>query len=165
MNIQNIVEAINATRNGAMCRVEYKSEMPLKAASKKEGISIIKITESTVRFGVDYDNIGTVIERRSAEDYQPAHREYDRTWIVDNKVYHNNKNGTDYIRFANVNNHANKHASFIVRTPDSEIIVSELTDEQKGHVIDSYWNKEHTTPEIQDIRAENIIRIGKAVLA
>lgn len=158
--IERIINAVKAVRNGAMCRVQYKSDMPVKAGFKKLGVSITKITESTVRFGVAYEHIGTVIERKSAEDYVPANREYDREWLVDNKVFHNNKNGNDYLRFANVNNHANKRPMFLIKTTDGETTTDALTDEQKHFVIDSYWSKTFA-PEVQDIRIDNVLRIGK----
>lgn len=157
--LENIINAVNAVRNGTMCRVLYKSEMPVKAMFQKLGVSVTKITESTVRLGVAYDHIGTVIDRKSADGYTPSNREYDREWIVANKVFRNNRNGIDYVRFASVNNHANKKPIFIIKTDNGEVKCSSLTDEQKQYIIDSYWGKSNS-PEIQDIRVDNVLRIG-----
>lgn len=142
-----------------MCRIRYKSEMPVKAEFKKQGIRIIKVTEATVRFGVDYEHIGTVIERKSDESYTPAVRENNYEWVVENKICHNSKTDKDYVRFATLNGGAHKKVIYIlVDSLEETYDVETLTEEQMNYVQNSYWNR--TTPEVQNISFENIISVG-----
>ena len=52
--VKNFVEMIP---NGQMIRIMYQTELPIKAAYKKQCIKVLKVTETTVRTGVDYDNM------------------------------------------------------------------------------------------------------------
>ena len=155
-----IISSISAVKNGSFCRIKYKSELPLKAEFKKKGYRLVKITEATIRFGVDYEHIGSVIERKSAEGYQePAQRENNYSWIIENKVLHNSKTDKDYIRFATVKHGANKKTIYIVVDEFNEdVIVENLNDEQKSYVQNSYWNR--VAPEVQNVLFENVISIG-----
>ena len=160
MEIKALIEAVKAKKNGTMQRISYKSELPLKANFKKHGIKITKFVEATVRFGVGYENISTVIDRKADESYVPAERHYDREWVVDNKVYTNNNNGKTYVRFANVNGGGdNRKVYFVVEDSNGKNTVNSLTDTVKEYVINSYWNKKAELPEIQDVNADNIIEV------
>ena len=162
--LENIIKAVSTIKNGTMCRVTYKSELPVKAEFKHRGIKVVKYTEATVRFGVNYNNIKTVIEKKNAENYTPTERTYDRTWLVDNKIFVNNKNGNPYVRIANVRNHANKNSIYSIIRDNKDIRVEQLSDSDKELIINSYWNRPYEMPEIQDINADNIISIKDIVL-
>lgn len=158
MELNVLTEALATRHNGTIGKIWYKSEMPLKAAAKKAGISITKFTEANVRFGVDYNNIATVIERKSADGYEAKHCDYDRTWLVENKVYVNNKTGKTYVRFANISG-APRSSHYEISDSNGSRIVEELTDADKENIVNSYWNRTGGMPEIQDINIDNVIKI------
>lgn len=159
LSSDEIIKSVSVVKNGQMCRIKYKSEMPVKAEFKKQGIKIVKVTEATIRFGVDYEHISTVIERKSNEDYTPAVRANNYEWVIENKICHNSKTGKDCVRFATLNGGAHKKVVYIVVDSLNETYdIESLTEEQKKYIQDSYWNR--TTPEVQNILFENIIAIG-----
>ena len=120
----------------------------------------MKYTESTVRLGVNYENIGSVIERKSNEDYVPVHREYDGYWLVANILYHNNKTGTDILRVTNVPEHANKHSYFVITDENGvEKTVDMLSDEQKEYITNSYFSNRGFN-EVQSIKVDNVLRLA-----
>lgn len=162
LSTDDIINAVSSIGNGRMARICYKSELPVKAEYTKKGIKIVKVTEATVRFGVDYEHISTVIEKKKSDDYTiPAPRENNYRWTVENKVCHNDKTGKDYIRFASVNQGANRKVLYIVIDSMSETTtVESLDDGTKNMIQNSYWNKGNV-PEVQNISIENVLRINK----
>lgn len=155
--LESVLNAVKEIRHGAMCRIFYKSEPTLKAEWRKKGIKIVKYTESTVRLGVNYENIGSVIERKSNEDYVPVHHEYDGYWLVANILYHNNRTGTDTLRVTNVPKHANKHSYFVITDENGvEKTVDMLSDEQKEYITNSYFGNRGFN-EVQSIKVDNVL--------
>lgn len=158
--LESIIAAVKGIRHGTMCRISYKSEPTLKAECRKKGIKIVKYTEATVRLGVKYDNIGSVIERKTAEGYVPTNREYDGYWLVDNILYHNNKTGTDTLRVTNVPEHANKHSYFVITDENGvEQTVDTLSDEQREYITNSYFGNRGFS-EVQSIKVDNVLRLA-----
>lgn len=165
MSILDIIcEKVSAIKNGTMARVQYKSELPVKACYKKEGISIIKMTDATVRFGVDYDHIAKVIEQRAEKvaTYETTTpRANNFYWIIENKVSHNTNTNKDYLRFARVNGGSHRHTLYKMIVGGDEKVVEKADIEE--YVQNSYWNK-HSEPEVQNICIDNVISINGAVI-
>ena len=157
MKLDKIIEKLNSIKNGTCASITYKSELPLKAEFKKKGFVIEKITSKVVRFGVDYDNIASVIERRSDENYIPTERENNYVTIIKDKLYHNTKTERDYLRFSNFG--SQKVKSFF-RLNGEDIV--ELPTE---YIIPSYFKKSGSIPEVQNIKIENVLEINNEVMA
>lgn len=163
LNVEEIINAVSSVGNGRMARICYKSELPVKAEFKKQGVKIVKVTEATVRFGVDYEHIGSVIERKAEDEANGkvyAQRENNYEWVVENKICHNSKTGKDYVRFAHVNEGSNRKVIYIIVDSLSETTIAEtLDDSTKNLVQNSYWNRT-SAPEVQNISTENVLRIN-----
>ena len=52
MTKEEIIDTITNLRNGTMARIMYVTELPLKTEFAKLGYKILKVTETTARFGV-----------------------------------------------------------------------------------------------------------------
>lgn len=157
MKLESIKAKLESLKNGTCANITYKSELPLKAEFKKKGFVIEKVTTKVVRFGVDYDNIKSVIERRADENYKPVERENNYVEIVKDKLYHNNKTNNDYLRFSNFGSQKVK-AYFKL---NGEIV----TELPKEYVIPSYFNKNGSIPEVQNIKIDNVLEINSEVMA
>lgn len=158
LSSEEIITAVSAVRNGQMARITYKSEMPVKSAFKKQGYKIIKVTEATVRFGVEYENIGAVREYKESHEVAPLHTGY--RWVIENKISHNDNTGKDYVRFASIhNNNSKKVVYMVIDSLEETTTVETLSDEQKEMVQNSYWNRTGT-PEVQNISFENVLAIN-----
>lgn len=157
LSAEEIINAVKAKKAGAMFRLTYKTELPVKAAFKKLGIRIIKITHSTVRCGVDYDNIASVIERKAAEDYKESiARQNNYSWVLENRILFNNKTNNNYIRIATVPNHSNTTSEYITITDEDEVIAKDFNHD---YVINSYFTPKESAP-VKNIKFENIIGIN-----
>jgi len=152
MTQQEVINSINSVKKGSFVRFSYKTELPVKAAYKREGYIVEKICEMTSRFGINYSNISSVIERRSDENYTPSERTNNYEWIIKDVLCHNTNTGKTYLCTYPTKLGTNTKSNFTVSGPDPEADIKEL-------VIDSYWKKK-ASPETMRINIDNIISIG-----
>ena len=160
LSSNQIIDTTKSIINGRMSRISYRSEMPIKAEFKKRGISITKITDTTARFGIKYENIHTVAERRAEGTILPekAHTN-NYSWVIENKISYNSNTNKMYVRATSLPHGANSKYKYILVKDGTEIITDSLNDEMKNFVVNSYWNK--SPSEVKNIQFENIVRIGK----
>lgn len=161
---EQIIEAVTGIKNGTIARVVYKTELPVKAAYKRQGYRVIKVVETSGRFGVNYNNISTVIARKALQEEQESTpRTNNYQWLIKNKVKHNTATNKDYIVMASFNHGHNTRSSYII-VSDTEGPTQgsrELLDEMlKELVINSYWSSKGLPTEIRTIAFENILRIN-----
>lgn len=155
-----LISTIKAIPSGRFFRMTYKTELPVKAEHKKAGVTIIKITSSTVRTGVSYNSIAVIKAYKSANAPSDKVKTNNYVWVEKNRIKHNTSTGKDYFVIAT---HKNSHPKsyFIVRDSEGERIVSE-TELNKSLVRDSYWNSGSSFPSVvKTISLENIISIGE----
>ena len=62
MSREEIISTVTNLRNGTMARINYVTELPMKAEFAKLGYKILKVTETTARFGIKYSNLSAVKE-------------------------------------------------------------------------------------------------------
>ena len=165
MTRQQIIEAVEKVKNGTIARVTYQTELPVKAAFKKQGYSIIKVVETSGRLGVNYHHIAKVIARKAEEQFKEAvQRANNYEWIIQNKVKHNTVTDKDYLVLANLPKGHHTKSKYIVTTPDG--VTSYCTLDFIGNgltelVIDSYWRPSATGGEVRNIAFDNILCINK----
>ena len=63
MKFENIARVVMNARKGAFSSMEWEKELPVRA-SFKNTYKVTKVTNAVVRFGVEYDNIGAVQNKR-----------------------------------------------------------------------------------------------------
>lgn len=160
---EQITSAAKAVRGGAIARITYKTEVPVKAEFKKQGYKVIKIVETSVRFGVNYHNIASVIKRKSNAEYITTSRTNNYEWIVKNRIKHNNKTDKDYLVVATLPVGHNTKVKYLIEgTFVGTIDMGPTIDSHYKHIIlDSYFRKASEMREIKNIAFENIIAINK----
>lgn len=152
---------VNSIGNGQMARICYQSEMPIKTAFKKLGCKIIKSSEATYRFGVDYEHITNIIEAKANGEIKDSTAENNYEWVLKNKIAYNRKTDKYYLRVSSIHNGNSRKTSYTVINADgSTANVDALDEEAKGMVLDSYWNRPAGGPEVQNIKIENVISIN-----
>ena len=155
MKLVDVINKMNAKKNGTWFSVKYKSQPTVKANFKKLGISVVKYSENVVRTGVAYDRIGAVIRKKLAENYVPAPaRENHNEWVIPNKILFNNNTNKYAVRLGFCNGHKAK-----VDYKAYDINGNEIPFE-KDYVIDSYWNKPSTDLSVMNITIDNLVSIG-----
>ena len=162
METNKIIEAVKNIHGGNFARVYYKSEMPLKAIYKKAGWVIEKYTKTNVRIGVDYNNIATVIERKTNE--KPTERNYTNNyeWVIPNRIAYNTKTGKYYLQIATSTSPCTVTRYKIQNDKGETFFVDSLDDLQKQLIIDSYWASKPVS-EIRKIQLDNVLGINKVV--
>lgn len=154
MNYLDLTKAFSNKRKGQIIRLQWKSEPKLSAMAKKLGYQVEKITESTVRFGVKYDNIKAVQQRKEATgfirnaDYKPWWN-----WKVPNIIKEHSSKGTLYLTLATLPKNSNSRVKYFVNGAE----VSKEALINMNIVLPSYWKD--SVAEVFDVNIENILKI------
>lgn len=162
MKVNKIIETVKGIHGGCFTRIRYKSDMPLKAIYKRNGWRIEKLTETTCRIGVDYNNIGSVIERK-AEETSTRNYTNNYEWVIPNRIAFNTNTKEYYIQIATPQVMNTRHRYKITNDKGEVFYLNELTDIYKAVVIDSYWGDKTKGGEIRRIKLDNVISINKVV--
>ena len=64
MNLETVKEKIINAKKGVFQNLKWQKELQLYKKYQNEDIKIIKISEGTIRFGIEYDNIKAVQNKR-----------------------------------------------------------------------------------------------------
>lgn len=161
LNREQIIEAVDNVKNGTIARVTYRTELPVKAAFKKQGYKVIKVVETSGRLGVNYHNIATVIARKAEQEMtESVQRANNYEWVIRNKVKHNTATNKDYLVLASFNQGHHTRSKYIVSYMGEETTYSSAVDTVKDLVINSYWTPGKTAGEVRNISFENILCIN-----
>lgn len=158
MSNSTLISIIKSIPAGRFFRMSYQSELPVKAAYKKQGISVIKITDTTVRTGVRYDHIASVKEYKANHEPSGIVRTNNYVWIEPNRLKHNTATGKDYVVIAPMKNSCPK-SKYIVKDINGERVVT-IDELDKSLIQDSYWKPSNGMPAaVRTISLENIIEV------
>ena len=169
MTSDEVINTVSTIKNGTMARLKYKTELPLKAEFAKLGYKMYKIVETTVRFGVNYANISSVIEKKnlsSNEDKDKVRikRHSNTDWVIKNKILHNNNTDKDYLVFAPMKKGANNKYNFVlVDSTNHQFSFNYwiLPEDFKQMVQQNYWTSHRDFHDIKNISIENVIWVGQ----
>lgn len=152
MDFEKLINGLNARQNGAFIKVVYSGDLPLNAASKKAGIVAKKVTEMTIRKGIDYDKQKSVREK-IANGKILTHELPWGNWkegyeglIIEHK-------GTDYVRLYPSPN--STHTTYSIN--GVEMTYDELKD--CGCILNSFFNKTGEKPDCYTVKVDNIVSI------
>lgn len=160
MTYSFLEEALEGIRSGTFFRIGYVTELPVKATYAKEGWKILKKTESTVRTGVNYGKIKSVVEEREGRSEVTRTRKNHIVPIQRGRIYQNTDTEQMYLRVFPTKKGTNKKVSYILVTPGhSEYDFNELDKFMREMLQDSYFNK-RSRP-IETIKIDNIYKVGK----
>ena len=157
--LRDIIEKL---KSGTFFRLSYKTDCPVKAMYKKNGVKVVKIVETTVRTGVNYRNIKEVIE---ATEERTSDRNYVNpySWVISNKIKHHNEKNEDYLVVATAKKH-NTESQYLISINGIDDIISKEELIEQGYLIDSYWNNNKPHSCVRTIKFSNILAVnGKRV--
>lgn len=156
MKFDNVKTIMVSKRNGTFFKINYRTEVPVKAEFKKTGINLVKFTEKIVRTGINYNNIQAVINKKSSPDYvEPSPKQNNKEWLVSNKLFYNTKTEGYYARFGICNGSKSKTKYVAYDANGNEI------EFDKNYARDSYWDKPNKEiPQVFDLKIDNILSIS-----
>lgn len=155
MKTEKLLEAIKAIPGGRFFRVRYMTKVKMTAESIKNGVTIMKIVDTTTRTGVRYNKIAGVVLNEYPDSYVPKVSNWE--WIIPQRVKHNSKTGKDYLVIAPIAKGHNTVVSYILTDGDgnSRVITKE---EAKEYSVPSYW-KDGDKPAIMNVTLENVLMV------
>lgn len=155
MKTDKLIEAIKAIPGGRFFRVRYMTKVKMNAESVKNGITIMKIVDTTTRTGVKYKNIAGVVLNEYPDSYVPKVSNWE--WVIPQRVKHNSKTGKDYLVIAPIAKGHNTRVSYVLTDGEgnSRIITKE---EAMEYSIPSYW-KDGDKPAIMNVTLENVLMV------
>lgn len=160
MNYETVQQILSTKHKGSFIRVSWKTEPTLSASAKKAGHRVEKFVESTVRWGIKYDHIKAVINRKAEtvemgehwtpnENYKPWWK-----WEVPNVFKSHLSNENKYLTLATVPYNHNAKIRYYFNS--IEVTKEELI--QLNIVTPSYWS-DNKVNEVFDLNVQNIINI------
>lgn len=164
MKRNEIISKIESIKPGTFVRISYRTEVPVKAADKKAGIKMWKEVSTTVRTGVNYGKIASVIARKAQEDASVEKRAYTNPyeWVIQDRVKVHTGSGKEYFYFASVNGGHNTKTHYFYEGPVIGVIDmgSSIDEKLASVVLPSYFNKKGNASEVRQVAFDNIISIG-----
>lgn len=154
MTTEQIIKKINSIPGGRFFRVRYISKVKLAADAEKEGISIIKIVDTTTRTGVKYKNIEKVAALIKGKE--PTQKESNWEWIVKDRIKHNTNTGKDYLVLAPISKGSHSNYTYVMTDGSG---VTSVVDEEivRMYTTASYWKEDK--PAIMNVTLENVLLV------
>lgn len=158
MKQKELLSILSKKHKGQLIRIKYRTCPKLTASAEKMGFSVIKIAETTVRWGVNYGHIASVIAKKAKETsgtsvYKPWWH-----WSVPNVIQQHNTKGTEYLAVYTIPKNSNPKVRYIVSYNGTEEEVSRQDLQNRNLLPNSYWNKTED-PIMLSINIENILSI------
>ena len=150
MNLDEIKTAIHSHNKGSFITIETCKTLKTKKAYADK--SIVKVSRMTGRFGIDYNHISKVQQKReSGELPKEAQKLPWGNWMKDEEGYLIEHKGKVYVRVATSPN----------KTKSTYLVNGVPTDEDtvKSMCLASEFHKGEK-PDVMTISANNIVRIG-----
>lgn len=155
-----MMNTIEKIKPGTITRIGYRSNVPVKAEFAKQGITVEKIVETSVRTGVAYNNIAEVKNHKS-EKPSVTHKN-NFVSVIKNKVKYNTNTDKYYMQCATLSKGSNTRVMYIVNFSDKTVVMTskEFMDSIFTRFVqDSYFKKSDYRP-VFTVNLENIYRIG-----
>lgn len=148
----DIEKRIKSIKPGTFFRVTYKSELPVKAEFKKQGVTVTKVTTTQARIGCQYNHIARVIQRR-IENPPTRKVESHYVWEIPQKIAYNSNTGKRYATLTYAPK-AKPRSSYII-TRNGETVTTNTLD--RNLIVDSYFR--NSEPDVKYVALDNIITI------
>lgn len=167
MELLNCVRALTQIKSGVFTRVSYISVMRTKAAFNHTGYRLIKVTNTTSRFGIKYNNIQAVVDKAAKNELagkEKKHRANNKIELLTNKLVFNTNTQQAYVKVFATKNHNTKNEYYLVNV-NSEIPTYEklfnwqFESEYEKYLIESQRNLTEV-PVLKEVNIDNIYRIG-----
>ena len=147
-----ILNCLSKIQNGANFKIQYAKDCSSKVSAKFKGNSVTKITTSSVRKGIDYENLYSTIEKRNM-GIDKSNRPLCYSHIDKVLCKHNTKEQYYVMLFPNPN--GKPHSQFFLNgNPISkeELYASEIMQP-------SFWKTSETKPDTMLLSLDNIVKV------
>lgn len=149
----NILKALDSKRNGAYFKIQYMTDCNQKVSAAYKGNNVTKLTKISVRKGISYDNLKSVIAERNNPDYIPSTKQQ---WYhhLDKMLCKSNKEDKYYVMlFPNIYG----KAKTIYMLNGMPISKKEL--QEKGIMQNSFWTQKEGKKRCFTLGLDKIIDI------
>lgn len=159
-----MVNDIAKVKNGTFTRISYVTDVPVNALAKKNGVSIKKCVESTVRIGINYANLASVRNRSKTDNDNTKIRVNNFVPYLGNKISYNTNTNDYYLNVFTTPN-ANTKVTYIeTYVVDGKMVKTTLPGNKEllnPWVTPSYLKKSDSPIDMYRIRLSNLIKVGK----
>ena len=168
LTYNQIMAEANNCKNGCITRVGYSKELKMLKGWQELGFRVYKLIETSVRLGVNYFNIASVVAKKTTEGDKPkVERANNFSWVIKNKVKYNSNTNKTYLQVATLNHGHNTHSQFLVYNPVEGWMVLEKEEWEMSEyytMIDakSKSGSRGEKPEVYTITFNNIYKLGKS---
>lgn len=162
MKLSNVINALNNRQKGTYVKVGWKSNIE-SAKARKMGIEVVKETDATVRWGVNYSNLKKVKELKATQSEETQNVTIRKPWYrhleaTPHIIEHLNDSTKQYLQLFTINKKGYMKTKYYIN--------GELKTKQE--VVDSgYVNASEFAPKeeclIMNIPISNIRFIGQEV--
>lgn len=160
MELNNIINKLSKQHKGTFVRVGWKSNIE-SAKARNAGVSVIKETDATVRWGVRYDNLKRVREIKAEKaaageqprEVKPWYRHLEQNPYI---VQHLSDENKTYLQLYTVRNKKLMKTKYYIN--GVEMTKQQVID--SGYVNASEWSPKQECL-IMNIPTANIRYIGK----
>lgn len=135
MNTNMIIARLSKKNKGQFFKMSYISDVPVTAQAKRDGVTVMKYTTGTMRWGLNYSNLKSVKAKQSESPVPSEHKLSWGEWDPRHKGLIINHKNKQYVRLYTSPN-KNKSTFYLNGRP---IEVEDL--KKLGVVQNSYWNK------------------------
>ena len=158
MELRDLQNKLDTIKKGTFKSFCYRTELPVKAAYKKSGIKIFKVTKMVSRFGINYGNIKEIKERDSKPDTSKTNN---YVWEVKDFIQYNTNTKKYYLCTYPTRNCKGIKNLYIVNDNDTYMYINKTEFENYKHmVLDSYFNKTNkVSTKMMKINIDNILYI------
>ena len=169
MTYQELMQQLKTRQKGSLIRITYQTTPPLTATARRDGFSVTKIVETTVRWGCNYSHLKAVQQKRSEQEALIAAGEIPAVsstrppwwrWKVGNEniikqhlKLDENQQRTEYLTVQTLPKGGYPKAKYLLN--GHPVSKTELVG--MNIVQNSYWNNDNI--ETYDIKLQNIIAI------
>ena len=147
------LKLLDAKRNGAYFRIQYYTDCNSKIlAAFKGSYNVTKLTTMSVRKGIDYSKMKSVIAKRSLPDYVPSNRQ---PWYhhVDKMLLKHNTKNQYYI--ALFPNYGTPTTMYML----NGMPISKQDLKKKGIMQPSFWSQQSEKPTMMTLGLDKIINV------
>ena len=148
----NMLKKLDQKRNGAYFRLQYHKDCSEDIKSKFNGLSVTKLTTISVRKGIDYNKMKSVIEERNKQGYVPLVKKSNYHYIDKMLLKHNTEDKYNVALFPN---HGKAHTLYFLN--NKPVTKQEL--QEKGIMRESFWKKSGKKPKMITLGLDKITEV------
>lgn len=146
------LKALDAKRNGAYFRIQYYTDCNAKISAAFKGNNVTKLTTISVRKGIDYSKMKSVIARRSSPNYIPSNNQ---PWFhhIDKMLLKHNTKEQYYV--ALYPNYGRPTTMYLL----NGMPISKQELQEKGVMQPSFWKQQSEKPEMMTLGLDKIVNV------